>query len=340
MQQPSLRHWLSLRVRLACIIVFVAGTVLPPYIPKDAFAENSGDIPGDMPQYLLVEDGFLMKSSSLTEQGSRRAYAQGILYSVQNGDSIERLAKKYAIKADTIRWANDLADGVAIKAGQQLLILPVDGMIHTVTRGQTLGRIAELYDVPTNEISAQNKLDGGFLLAGQELIIPNGKPIVAKPAQIATSTNPNLPPVKGGTKPTGAPPGKVVITPSPTLGILQMPCEKCNFTQYFHPGHYAVDIQEKGGGPVYAAEAGTVIRADYGWDGGYGNVLEVDHGNGLVTLYAHNKSLLVKKGEKVARGQQISWMGATGRVYGATGIHVHFEVRVNGVKKNPMLYLK
>ena len=119
-----------------------------------------------------------------------------------------------------------------------------------------------------------------------------------------------------------------------------MPCEDCNFTQYFHPGHYAVDIQERGGGPIFAAEAGTVIRADYGWDGGYGNVIEIDHGNGLVTLYGHNKELYVKKGDHVTRGQNISWMGNTGRVFGATGIHVHFEVRVNGEKKNPLLYLK
>jgi murein DD-endopeptidase MepM/ murein hydrolase activator NlpD len=119
-----------------------------------------------------------------------------------------------------------------------------------------------------------------------------------------------------------------------------MPCNNCAYTQYFHPGHYAVDIQTKGGGPIFAAEAGTVIRAETGWNGGYGNVIEIDHGNGLVTLYGHNKELYVKVGDTVARGQEISWMGNTGQVYGATGIHVHFEVRVNGVKKNPLLYLK
>ena len=70
-----------------------------------------------------------------------------------------------------------------------------------------------------------------------------------------------------------------------------------------------------------------------------GTVIEIDHGDGVVTLYGHNEVLYVKKGDTVTRGQEISKMGNTGRVYGATGIHVHFEVRVNGVKKNPLLYL-
>jgi murein DD-endopeptidase MepM/ murein hydrolase activator NlpD len=91
---------------------------------------------------------------------------------------------------------------------------------------------------------------------------------------------------------------------------------------------------------VFAAEDGTVVRAEYGWNGGFGNVIEIDHGNDLFTLYAHNKELYVQKGDRVARGKVISWMGNTGRVYGQTGIHVHFEVRVGGIKRNPLLYLQ
>lgn len=338
MLHSSVRHWLSLRIRLACIAVFLIGSLLPPYIPKEALASTEGQLPEDSPQYLLVEDGFLMKSSSLTEQGARRAYAQGLLYTVQSGDSIEKIAAKYNIKAETVRWANNMADNATIKPGQQLVILPVDGVLHTVTRGQTISRIAEVYSIPAAEIESQNKIEGGFILAGQELIIPGAKPIVAKPAAVAgTPAKPGATPAR----PAPASPGKpVAAAATDTLGLLRMPCDKCNYTQYFRPGHYAVDIQQKGGGPVFASEAGTVIRADYGWEGGYGNVIEIDHGNGLVTLYAHNKELYVKKGDKVTRGQNISFMGNTGRVYGVTGIHVHFEVRLNGEKKNPLLYLK
>lgn len=342
MLQHPLRHWLSLRIRLACVLVFVAGTLIPPYIPKEALASGNEGLPTETPQFLLVEDGFLMKSSSLTQQGSRRAYAEGLIHVVAPGESVERIADKYRIKPDTVRWANDLEAGATIKPGQQLIILPVDGVLHTVSRGQTLTRIAQLYEVPAGEIASQNNIQGGFILAGQELIIPNGRPIVAAPTQVAVQ-----PPPTQGQKPTaparpqpastGTPSG---ATATPTAGVLQMPCNSCTYTQYFHPGHYAVDIQQRGGGPIFAAEAGTVIRADTGWNGGYGNVVEIDHGNGLITLYAHNKELYVKEGDTISRGQEVAWMGNTGRVYGKTGIHVHFEVRVNGVKKNPVLYLK
>jgi LysM repeat protein len=342
MLQHPLRHWLTLRIRILCVLAFVIGSVLPPYIPKDAIALEGQEVPADAPQFLLVEDGFLMKSSSLTQQGSRRAYAEGLIHVVASGESVESIAAKYNIKPETVRWANKLETGAGLKPGQQLIILPVDGVLHTVTRGQTLTRIAELYDIPPAEISAQNNVQGGFILAGQELIIPNGKPIVAKPTVIATTPPGTKPPA--GTTPVRTPPkspGQATgVQATPTLGVLQMPCNSCTYTQYFHPGHYAVDIQQKGGGPIFAAEGGTVIRADTGWNGGYGNVIEIDHGNGLVTLYAHNKELYVKVGDSVARGQEIAYMGNTGRVYGQTGIHTHFEVRVNGVKKNPVLYLK
>ncbi len=338
--QHPLRQWLSRRIHLVCIGVFAVSVVLPPYVPKEAQAqgETIDDIEVDVPQVLLVEDGFIMKSSSLTQQGSRRAYAEGIIHVVQEGDSVEKIAQRYNIKADTIRWANSLAAGSVIRPGQELVILPVDGVLHKVTRGQTLTRIAQLYEIPAEQIASQNGIRGGFILSGQELIIPGARPIVTQPTQVATTPKPGTP---TPTRPTPASPGKPTgVTATPTSGILQMPCEKCTFTQYFNPGHYAVDIQQKGGGPIFAAEAGTVIRADTGWNGGYGNVIEVEHGNGLVTLYAHNKELYVKVGDEVARGQEISWMGNTGRVYGKTGIHVHFEVQVNGVKKNPVLYLK
>lgn len=335
--QHPLRHWLSLRIRLVLVSVFFAGTLLPPYIPKEALAQSDGEIPGDTPQFLLVEDGFLMKSSSLTKQGSRRAYAEGIIHTVQSGESIEGIANKYRIKPETLRWANKLDNTSTLRPGQELVILPVDGVLHTVTRGQTLSRIAQLYEIPANDIAAQNKIQGGFIVSGQELIIPGGRPIVAKPTQVAVT--PGAPP--GQARPQPPSPGKpTAVIAQPTAGVLQMPCNGCTYTQYYHPGHYAVDIQQRGGGPIFSAEAGTVIRAETGWNGGYGNVIEIDHGNGLVTLYAHNKELYVAEGDSITRGQQISFMGNTGRVYGKTGIHVHFEVRVNGVKKNPVLYLK
>ena len=100
----------------------------------------------------------------------------------------------------------------------------------------------------------------------------------------------------------------------------------------WHPG---VDIAGKMGEPVVAVAAGIVIYASK--DGGYGNLVEINHGNGFVTRYGHNSKILVKVGQTVSKGQEISLMGSTGR---STGPHVHFEVWRSGVRVNPIKYLR
>ncbi len=99
--------------------------------------------------------------------------------------------------------------------------------------------------------------------------------------------------------------------------------------------HTGIDIPAAFGRSVVAAESGKVIKA--GWQGGYGNTIMIDHGSGLVTLYGHNSSLTVAVGDMVQRGAQVARIGSTGY---STGNHSHFEVRLNGVHKNPHNYLK
>ena len=98
--------------------------------------------------------------------------------------------------------------------------------------------------------------------------------------------------------------------------------------------HQGIDIAGSYGSPVYAADGGTVTYA--GWMGGYGYLVQIDHGNGYVTRYGHNSSLTVSVGEHVYKGQQIARVGSTGN---STGNHCHFEVRYNGVARNPLNYL-
>lgn len=344
MRNP-LVHWVSFRVRAILVAVFFAGALLPPYVSVSADTPED-ELAGIPQQFLFVEEGFLMKTSSLGRQGSRLAYNEGVIHEVRDGDTVESIAERYKVLPDTIRWANNLSANSRLKVGDELLILPVDGVVHIVRRGQTIGRIAQLYDVSVDAITRQNRVQGGFIMAGEQLIIPGGKPVVAS-STLATSQALQF----AGDGPTrqirlpfsstaGVTPQGPVAAAAVSETLLQMPCGNCFYTQKFNPGHYAVDIQTRGGGPIYAAEAGTVTRADYGWNGGYGNVIEIDHGNGLVTLYGHNKALHVELGDAVKRGQYIADMGATGLVHGPTGIHIHFEVRVNGVKKNPLLYLE
>lgn len=102
-------------------------------------------------------------------------------------------------------------------------------------------------------------------------------------------------------------------------------------SQRFHGG---IDLAASSGVPVYAPQAGYVLFS--GYYGGYGNVVVLNHGHSLYTLYGHNSQLLVNAGEAVYRGQAISRVGSTGR---STGPHLHFEVHYNGQYINPITYL-
>jgi murein DD-endopeptidase MepM/ murein hydrolase activator NlpD len=106
----------------------------------------------------------------------------------------------------------------------------------------------------------------------------------------------------------------------PTHGIV---------TQTFFDYHPGIDIANDVGTPEVAADAGQVLFA--GW-GSYGLYVEIDHGNGFHTVYGHMSALTVKTGQLVTRGQEIGLMGATGR---ASGPHLHFEIRFQGVPQNP-----
>ena len=107
----------------------------------------------------------------------------------------------------------------------------------------------------------------------------------------------------------------------------------CDYLGYY--GHNGVDIGGASGTPIYAYMGGTVTFS--GWDTtGYGNCIKISHGNGLVTIYAHCSALYVSAGQQVSAGQTIAGIGMTGW---ATGNHLHFEVRVNGVPVNPWTYL-
>lgn len=98
--------------------------------------------------------------------------------------------------------------------------------------------------------------------------------------------------------------------------------------------HYAIDCAIAGGTPVYAANDGSVVRAQY--HDSYGNYVLLDHGNGQATLYAHMSGLAVGAGQAVSKGQVIGYVGSTGF---STGNHLHFEFRVNGQKVNPYSYV-
>ena len=99
--------------------------------------------------------------------------------------------------------------------------------------------------------------------------------------------------------------------------------------------HRGLDIAARTGTPIKAADGGKVIFA--GRKGAYGNLVEIDHGNGYVTRYGHCSTINVKVGERVYKGQVVAKVGNTGR---STGSHLHFEVLKNGRNQNPAGYVR
>lgn len=297
----------------------------------EEFSENSPE-----ENLVFVEDGFLMKPEMWTEVGDRSDVGGKVDYTVQANDTISGIARKFGVTQATIMQNNDFLDPKKLKPGMVLKIPSADGLIHVVQKGETLEGIGKKYEIEVAKILTQNQMQKGSVLAeGRELVIPGAKKAPPPPPVIASA-------VRGGATGGGtaaAYKGKRENAPAGTgnFGKLLFPT-KGKYTQYYHYGHYAVDIAQNGGASVWAANGGTVVRAAKGWNGGYGNVVVVDHGNGMTTLYAHLKEIYVSVGQEVGRGEAVGYMGNSGRVYGRTGIHLHFEVIVNGAKKNPLAY--
>lgn len=252
-----------------------------------------------------------------------------VTHTVQPGETISTIAQSYGISVSTILWENDLTAYSIIRPGDALRILPASGVAHEIKRGETLSSIAATYDVESDEILAYNNIDNaGLIQVGQKLIIPGASRQQARPA---APTQPSY---------SGVDVAKRVVTPIPPSAEpvggnkMQWPTVGYTITQYFSWSHYALDIANKSGTAVYAADAGTVEVA--GWGNGYGNQIVVDHGGGKKTRYAHASKLYVKVGDTVEKGQTIMAMGSTGR---STGPHVHFEVIINGTKYNPLDYV-
>lgn len=131
---------------------------------------------------------------------------------------------------------------------------------------------------------------------------------------------------------------RLAATPSimPTQGWLSSAFSRMRAHPVLHISrpHEGIDVSAPQGSPIEAPATGTVIRA--GWEAGYGNVVEINHGYGIVTRFAHASKLLVNRGQRVTRGERVAQVGSTGL---ATGPHLHYEVHVNGQPVDPLRYV-
>jgi lipoprotein NlpD len=224
---------------------------------------------------------------------------------------------------------------------------------HTVAPGETLYRIAVNHQLSVEQLAAANGIkDARTLSVGQELVIP-GAP---RPIPVATESSPTPVPTRGSTPPpatlsrgplvsspsrrpaAGRPPPQKPPKPVPeTKGLLDWPLRGVLYARFGKKGrepHDGIDLAVPVGTPVKTAQEGQVLYA--GEQRGYGLIVIVQHSTRLITLYAHNRELRVRTGDKVRRGQALATVGESGKT---SGPQLHFEVRVDGKPVDPLDYL-
>ncbi len=285
---------------------------------------------------------------------------------VSEGDTLYNISRRYNVTTDELRTANDLQNN-DIKLGQHLFIpglskkqTPIETRVkaalaktgrHKVEQGQTAYSISRRYGITTDQLAKANGLtDASQVQLGQELIIPGSGEHKA-PVQVASIDR------KAGLKPLNP-----KVAPSPIKKPYERPAKiktpdsgagakLASNRQFLWPANGRIisnfGRQKSGtindgvnlalpiGTTIKAAENGVVAYAGSELKG-YGNLILIRHKNNWVSAYAHNSKLLVKRGQKVTRGQAIAKSGKTGSVHQP---QLHFELRKGSKPVNPMKYL-
>ena len=274
-----------------------------------------------------TNNDYLFKTGATETIITRNTRTGTTFYDAKAGESVASVARDFGLSPDTLRYVNSLSSNSLTK-GQKLKIPPVDGIYVTVQKNDTLSGISKKYKISLTDIRKYNNLpESEPIFSGQEILIPGV--VAPKPAggsSTATATKSSSVQANTGAVATRLPGGGQFIWPleSPTHFISQ------GYKNY----HRAIDLNRLNGWGIYAAAPGVahIKSSRYG----YGNQIDISHGNGIVTRYGHLSQFKIKDGEYVQQGQLIGIMGSTGR---STGPHLHFEIRVNDVPQNPLNYL-
>lgn len=258
-------------------------------------------------------------------------------YNLEEGDNLWDIAAAVHLSVEELTKANPDLNPDKLQIGQQIIISQTSPLIDVITeceqtcREEILYRVQEkvAQDLYLGERKVIQPGQSGEREASYQITMENGvetgkkllkEKIIKEPVPkiIAKGTR-KLLAFRGGS-------GRLAY---PTVGSIDSP-----FGSRWGRTHSGVDIGANYGSPVVSAEVGTVQRA--GSKGGYGLSIDITHGGGVVTRYAHLSSVAVKAGQRVERGQFIGRAGSSGN---STGPHLHFEVLVNGVHKNPSLFI-
>ena len=284
---------------------------------------------------------------NLVSHGSGMTSFGGQSYRVRRGDSVYAVSRKFGLPTRTIIEMNDLEPPYTLKVGQRLEIAQVTSPdYHRVQQGDTLYSISREYKVSVSALAKRNRIRAPFRLnIGQRLDLPFAQKIMQ--AERSTSQkgekktrDPKAHPKNRknrSTRPAGK--QKELRPPQRSSSRFLWPVSGKVISKFGSKGkglhNDGVNIAAAAGSPVRAAENG-VVAYDGNELGGFGNLILIKHSGNFVTAYAHNAELLVRRGQRVRRGQTIAKVGRTGTV---ARPQLHFEIRKGRRPVNPLRYL-
>ncbi len=310
----------ALRLDSPFAAVYRADSSLLGGFAQDVDAAVSETSMLERPYYRVASQARIVRQAQAHTAIPDRPRLEITTYTVVPGDTAEKIAERFGLQPTTLMWSNPEMEKMPdlLQVGQQLTILPIDGVYHTVGVSDTLESIATTYKVDVDAITACSFniiADSRELDIDSKLIVPGGsKPYEARMVTAYAG------PVPEGTQASG-------LFYWPASGVL---------TQGYWYGHRAIDIGAPLGSAISASDGGFVSFA--GWtDIGYGYLVVLDHQNRYQTYYAHLNDIFVHEGDVVNRGQVIGAMGSTGN---STGPHLHFEIRLDHYPTNPLIFLR
>ena len=254
-----------------------------------------------------------------------------VIYTVQSDDTIFSIAERFGISPESIVWSNPESirnTPWLIQPGLPLYIPPSNGVYHIVRDGETISTIAATYGVSVENIHVSDIREGDAIMVFDGV----GEPVAWEPVTPqGTTTITTLSTVMASTC-------NVDLSGVKSNGFFILPTGSTDVSGWYFrdirkPSHIGLDYRCRLGDPIYASDSGVVEFS--GWSGGYGNLVRVNHANGYTTYYAHLDTIWATCGQTVSQGQIIGSCGTTGW---STGPHLHYEIRLNGVPQDPLLF--
>ncbi len=304
-----------------------AALELQPLAVSDSELEPTPQF--DMAEMPVLSDRGLSPAPIPITFRARRPEHNYITYTVQSGDTAIRIADRFGIMEETILGGNSFLsnDAGQLMAGTTIVILPIDGVLHEVVEGDSLDGLSEEYGIPVEDIVAYepNNLEFPYrLFPGTQILVPGAVResfFWDPPTLVASGSSPEA--------------GSGFVVAVPGTGTFVWPVGARRITQHYWYGHQAIDVGLVTGSPLYASDTGTVTYSQWS-PFCYGNLIVINHGNGYETFYAHLNGFNVSPGQTVYQGSLIGWTGNTGC---SSGPHLHFEIRYNKGRLNPLSYL-